>query len=225
LDQATAFLSAHPYLCDLDAAQVERLARAAVLRHLARGEILALEGDPSVSAYFIIEGRIRALKSSAQGREQIVEELTPGQLLYLVPLLDGGPLPVTTQAATRATLLGLARETWLALLHDHPDLVMTVLREFALRLRRLTALVEDLSLRSVPERLARLLLTRATAAEAHRLTQREMAAQLGTVREVLARTLAHFEQQGWVRLERGVIEITDASALRALAGGASDAGR
>jgi len=66
----------------------------------------------------------------------------------------------------------------------------------------------------VSERLAKLLLAHAASPDERRTTQREMAAQLGTVREVVARTLAQFEMQGWIRLERGSITIVDAEALR-----------
>ena len=97
----------------------------------------------------------------------------------------------------------------------------------------LSSLVEDLALRSVPERLARLLLARiesgcqgsaygSRAATRRRMTQREMAAQLGTVREVVARNLADLERRGWIQVRRGVIEIVDPDALRAFASGDVD---
>ncbi len=91
---------------------------------------------------------------------------------------------------------------------------MRVLVMFAQRMRKLTSLAEDLSLRTVPERLAKLLIERAVSSADHRMTQREMAAQLGVVREVVARSLSRFEQQGWIRVRQGVIEILDPEALR-----------
>jgi CRP-like cAMP-binding protein len=151
----------------------------------------------------------------------VVAELEPGEPFYLVPALDDQPLPVTTQAATRATLLRLPRADLLALLQEQPDLTLGLLRYLARRLRQLTTLVEGLALYTVPQRLARLLAERAAAPDAQRITQREMAAQLGTVREVVARTLAQFAERGWLRLGRGSIEILDLQALRELAAGDS----
>jgi CRP/FNR family transcriptional regulator len=90
---------------------------------------------------------------------------------------------------------------------------MNVLRELAQRLRKFSALIGDLSLLTVPQRLAKLLVERARSGGRHHATQREMAAQLGTVREVVARSLSQFEDQGWVRVGRGVIEILDADML------------
>lgn len=207
------YLAQHEYFSELDAAQLDWVARLATLHRLSRGQILSLEGDPCSTVYFVVEGRVRAIKMSPQGREQVVNELQPGQAFYMVPALDGGPLPVTTQGATRATLVGFSCRDFVALLRRYPSIMMHVLGEFARRLRRLTSLIEDLALRSVSGRLARLLIERAKSAS-HRMTQREMAAQLGTVREVVARSLAQFERQGWIHVRRGLIEIVDPDALR-----------
>jgi len=184
---------------------------------LRAGEILALAGDPCEAIYFVVEGRLRAYVSSLQGREQVISELTAGDPVYLVAALDNQPLPTSTQAATRTTLLRLARAEFDALLREQLGLSMLILRYLAIRQRQLTALVESLSLFSVPQRLARLLVERATTPDAERLTQREMAARLGTVREVVARTLGQFADRGWLRLGRGSIEILDSQALRDLA--------
>jgi len=212
-----SFFSQHPLFRDLDERTLQRLAQQAVPVALHAGEILALDGDPCDAVYFLAEGRVRAIKATAQGREQVVTELGSGEPFYLVPALDEQPLPVTTQAATRATVLRLARADLIALLHEQPSLSLRLLHHLAQRLRALTTLVESLSLFSVPQRLARLLVERAASPDDHRMTQREMAAQLGTVREVVARTLGQFAERGWLRLGRGSIEILDAQALRDLA--------
>ncbi|NLG28742.1 MAG: Crp/Fnr family transcriptional regulator, partial [Chloroflexi bacterium] len=169
--------------------------------------------------YFVVEGRLRAIKSSLQGREQIITESVAGEPIYLVAALDGRPLPVTTQAATRATLLRLSLADFVALLSAQPEVARRLLTTLARRLRQLTTLVEALSLMSVPQRLARLLVERAEAPDGSRMTQREMAAQLGSVREVVARALGQFAERGWLRLGRGSIEILDLQALRDIASG------
>jgi len=213
-EAVNAFLAKHPYFRHVPLQDRERLLRQAHLRPLEEGEILALEGDPCTAVYVVLRGRVHALKTSAEGREQIVTSLLVGQVLYAVPALDGLPLPATAQAATHSVVLAIPRQAFLDALRTCPDMAMAVLRDFAGRLRQLTALVEDLALRSVAGRLARLLYERASQPGSPRMTQREMAAHLGTVREVVARTLAQFERQGWIRLGRGVIEILDAEALR-----------
>lgn len=216
---ASRYLSQHPLFADLDARALERLAQRAFTVWLEAGEYLRMDGDPCDGVYFVVEGRLRAIKSSLQGREQIITESVAGEPIYLVAALDGRPLPVTTQAATRATLLRLPLADFVALLSAQPEVARRLLTTLARRLRQLTTLVEALSLMSVPQRLARLLVERAEAPDGSRMTQREMAAQLGSVREVVARALGQFAERGWLRLGRGSIEILDLQALRDIASG------
>jgi CRP/FNR family cyclic AMP-dependent transcriptional regulator len=217
LDTIETFLAHHPYFQDVGKEEIARIARLATIRQAVAGEVLALEGDPCRAVYFVMRGRVRAFKLSPQGREQIINDLLPGQIFYLVPALDGGALPTTTRAATRATLLSFPCAAFVRMLDDHPTVAVQVLREFAGRLRALSSLVEDLSLRTVPQRLAKFLAERAQEGAPkpgqRQLTQREIASQLGTVREVIARSLADFDQRGWINLQRGVIEVVDLDAL------------
>ncbi|MBC7234592.1 MAG: Crp/Fnr family transcriptional regulator [Chloroflexi bacterium] len=208
------FIAQHPYFAELDETERQDLATTATVRTLARGEILALEGDECHRVYIVAQGRIQALKMSAEGREQVVAELLPGQVFYAVPALDGQGVPTTTQAATRATVIGFECQQFVHLLATHPTVAMHLLRDFAARLRRLSQLVEDLALRPVSARLARLLVERALSPQGHRMTQREMASRLGTVREVVSRALSEFEGRGWIAVHRGRIDILDLEALK-----------
>ncbi|MCD6520564.1 MAG: Crp/Fnr family transcriptional regulator [Anaerolineae bacterium] len=214
MDELTRYIAEHPYFAGLSAAELAQVCRMARVRHLGHGQVLALEGSPCEEVFLLLEGRVRALKTSPEGREQVVRELQPGEGFYLVPALDGGPLPVTTITATRVTLLSFSQEDFLFLLERYPTVARRVLVEFAGRLRRLAALTGELALRTVPQRLARLLLESARAGR--RMTQREMAAQIGTVREVVARALTDFERRGWLRRRRGIIELVDVRALQRL---------
>jgi CRP/FNR family transcriptional regulator len=219
LEAIVRYLQAHPFFQGLTADQLTQIGHRATLKTAKAGETLSLEGDPCTKVYLVLEGRVQALKASPQGREQVVAELGRGQALYVVAALDGGPLPATTRAHTRVTLLGFSRQDFVALLREHPELALQVLTDLARHVRQLSSLVEDLSLRTVPQRLARLLLERATSPHGHRMTQREMAAQLGTVREVLARALAQLQREGWIRVRRGVIEVVSPESLRAFSSG------
>jgi CRP/FNR family cyclic AMP-dependent transcriptional regulator len=187
------------------------------LRHLQRGQVLAMEGEPCTHVYWVAEGRLRILNTSVGGREQTLAELSVGEALNLVPALDGGTLPATAIAATRASIIGMRKEDLIGLLQRHPSLALVVLHDLALKLRKQTELIADLALRSVGERLARLLVHEAATVQGLHTTQREVAARLGTVREVLARELARFESRGWINLGRGIIEINNLAALRRFA--------
>ena len=214
MDSTIEYLSAHPYFRDLHRPEMLRIAQRAVKQRFASGQILALEGDPCRAVHFVIEGKVRVLKISPEGREQVLTTLGIGDPIHLVPALDGGPLPATTQALTESTTIFFSQSDFLGVLKEHPSVCRHILSDLARRLRQFGALAADLSLRTVSQRLAKMLVERALAEGRHRATQREMAAELGTVREVVARSLARFEGRGWVRVGRGVIEIVDVKALR-----------
>lgn len=206
----------HPFAKALPAEQFEQFRRRARIHSLQRGELLVLEGEPCSSVYWAAEGRLRVVKSSQDGREQTLTEALPGQALNLVPALDGGLMPATIVAATRAKVFSLSVHDLDALLETCPVLCRVLLRELAVRLREQTALAADLALRSVGERLARLIVSEALRAGGLYTTQREIASRLGTVREVVARELARFEERGWVKLGRGTVEVLDIEALQEL---------
>jgi len=102
------------------------------------------------------------------------------------------------------------------ILSEHPQVVLNIIKVLAERVRQLVSLVEDLSFRRVIGRVARILLEHAGDGTGPRpqLTQQEMAAMAGTVREVVARSLKALEEEGAIRLDRHRIVITDKEALQ-----------
>lgn len=197
---------------------IAALAAIAVEQRVDRGTLITMEGEPASAMYVVLAGRVKISRYSAEGREQIVYTVEAGDHFNTVPIFDGGPCPATTEALLPATLLVLYRDDVRALVARYPDLAAALLREFAGRLRHLVGLVEDLALHTVHGRLAKLLVEQAEAAErgAARppMTQAEMAAHLGTVREMIGRALKSFEIAGLIALDRGAIRIVDRAGLR-----------
>lgn len=130
--------------------------------------------------------------------------------------MDGGPNPASAEALTDAVIYVIARADFLRILERHPQASRAVLASFALRLRQMVELASDLSLRTVPQRLAKLLLEQAHIAG--QLTQHEMAASLGTVREVVGRALRTLGDEGLIRIDGHRIVITDREGLQRRAG-------
>ncbi|MHB9031628.1 MAG: Crp/Fnr family transcriptional regulator [Anaerolineae bacterium] len=206
----------HPYYHMLEPRAFAALRRRMAIHQLQRGAILSQEGEPCTAVYWVAEGRLRVITLALNGRDHTLTEAAKGQVLNLVPALDGGPAPATIVAATRAAVFALPCTALEELVQQYPQLASLLLHDLAARLRQQTAQAADLALRSVAERLARLLVGAAASADGLHTTQREMASRLGTVREVVARELARFEERGWVKLGRGSIEITDLQALKDL---------
>ncbi len=211
------FLKSMPYFEGLGPAALADLAARARQRTYARGELIVLEGEPPQAACFVVSGQVRIYKLSAEGREQVLDRLGPGEGFNLVPLFDGQANPASAAAVNAATICLIAREDFLAAVRRYPPLAMTILANLAGRLRHLAGLVEDLSFRTVRARLARYLLRQASQ-PGRRLTQAEMAAELGTVRDVIGRSLAEFQDEGLIAIDRHRIVIKNRDALEALAG-------
>lgn len=211
--QEITSLEHFPAFAGLTAAQLSRAAALAHRRRFERGECLLLEGEPCQAAYFVARGRVRVSKVSSDGREQVLALLRPGEALNLVPLFDGGPNPASAQALTEVEVYAFARADFLHLVQEIPQVAQNILADFAGKLRLLVGLVEDLSFRSVAGRLARFLLAQEHEPPGRRWTQEEIAAHLGTVREMVGRVLRAWQDEGLVRLERGRVVVLERGRL------------
>jgi CRP/FNR family transcriptional regulator, cyclic AMP receptor protein len=199
----------------LPPAALNRLVETAIPRAYEPDETIFLAEEPCRAVYFIVRGQVRVYRLSPEGQKQVLAILGPGQAFNTVPpFLEDAVTHASAEALTRVTIYALPKEDYLRLMRRCPDLAMGVLREFAQRLDHLTGLVEDLALHSVTGRLARFLLQQAEGeAVARRWTQAEMAEQLGTVRDVVGRSLRGFEDRGLIRMERGRIVLLNRPGL------------
>jgi len=174
----------------------------------------------------VVSGRIEVRQVSLRGREQVFHTEGPGATLGEGPLFDGGGYIASAVALERSRVLFLPREEVLALCRRRPEVALAILAALARRLRRFAEMVGDLAFRPVAERLARYLDRAATSPAPvtglviHlELTQAQLAARLGTVRELIARALAHLERAGAIRRQGRRIVIRDRARLRAYARG------
>ncbi len=213
-------LSSVPLFSELDANVLDVVRHAAAPQHYAAGETVFLQGDPCAGLYIVQEGWLKGIITSPAGREQIIRLLGPGDVFNEIGLLTDGRNLVTVQALEDSTLWVIERETMLRLMDEHPRLCRAITRNLAERVLHLMKLVEDLSMRTVKSRMARLLLENAVEGVINRrrwMTQTEMAARLGTVLDVVNRTLNSLENDGLIIFERYKIQILDCKLLEELA--------
>ena len=202
---------------DLPDDAVARVARVAYVRAYEPREMVIFEGDPCQAAYFIVEGQVRVFRLSLSGREQVLVRLGPGQAFNTVPPFQARSVNhANVEALTPVTLYAISRDNILELVGECAELSLAILGDFADRLDHLTSLVEDLSLRTVRGRLARFLLERAEDGVVTRhWTQEEIASHLGTVRDMVGRTLRSLADSGLVRMERQRVVLLDRQGLEA----------
>ncbi|MEO8042669.1 MAG: Crp/Fnr family transcriptional regulator, partial [Acidobacteriota bacterium] len=177
--------------------------------------------------YVIAEGSVRAFRTGIDGREQVIHVEKAITTIAEVPVFDNGMYPSTVAADEESLVLSIAKEKVRAACLKHPQLALSAARLFASRLRKCAELVESLSLREVGQRLARLLLEEAekSGTEKHgvtsfrqQLTHNQLAARIGTVREVVSRVMFRLQEQGLIAAKGKIITIPDTAALGRYAG-------
>jgi len=204
-----------PLLAGLPVPVRVALAGAMAVRMCEPGELLLVGGEPCEAAYFVLEGNVRVFRDAPSGRQQVLTKIAPGQPFNLVPALRSrGTNHASVQAIERGRLLRIGSGELLSLVRRFPDLGLALLGYLADKLDHLTNLVETISLRSVRGRLARFLLDHAEGGQVpRRWTLDDIAAQLGTVRDMVGRALRGLSDAGLIELNRERIVLLDRFGL------------
>ena len=208
----------------LSESELTFLAQHAVARSFSAGEIVFSEGDPCSGMYVVQSGHVRIFKTSAGGREQVLSIDGPGGSVAELPVFDGGNYPASVSAIEDSTLLFIAKQDFHALCLAHPQVALKVLRVIGARLRKLVGIIEELSFTTVRHRLAAFLV-RLARREGARVngeievtlpaSNQELAAQIGTVRELVSRNLSRFQSEKLIRMDGRKIVIADLKTLEA----------
>ena len=184
------------------------------------GRMVFREGEPSPGLYWLQSGTLKAVKYSTTGREQILHLIKPGQTFNEVGALSTLPNPASVVALVPAQVWHIPGDTIKQLIRQDPDFVQSIIDVLSERLRDSAALIEDLSLRPVIGRLSRLILDEAdgdTLLRPSWYTQNELAARLGTVTDVIQRSLRKLEGDNLIEVGREQILIMDRDELENLA--------
>jgi CRP-like cAMP-binding protein len=210
-------LSEVPFLHGLPPEVLESVRRAGTVRRYERGEALFHRGAEAKGLFVVLRGTVRVYQIGDTGREHILTMEQPGSSVAELPLFDGGPYPANAEAAEESVLFTLGREHFADLLESQPKIAQQVIRTLSQRLRRLVQTVEGLALKEVRQRVAAVLLR---LAQEHGpeftlpATNEQLAAQLGTVREVVSRALHGFAHDGLVELDGRDVRVLDLQGLR-----------
>jgi CRP/FNR family transcriptional regulator len=209
------------YFRALPAVEVRRLLATCESRTLRSHEALFRQGEPCRGLYVVAAGSIEVRQVSSRGREQVFHTESAGATLGEGPLFDGGGYIASAFAQVPSRVLLIPRAVLRALCRRRPEVALAILETLARRVRGFAGIVADLAFHPVAERLARYLdaAARPGAEVALPLTQAQLAARLGTVRELVARALNQLEQGGVIARRRSRIVIRDRGRLAALARG------
>jgi CRP/FNR family transcriptional regulator, cyclic AMP receptor protein len=217
-------LKATPLFAALDDSEITTLAGRCGIRPYTPGEMLFSEGEPCKGLHIVVSGRVRIFKTALNGREHVLAVEGPGASVAELPVFDGGNYPASGSAMEKTDVLFISRQDLRSICLEKPEVSLKMLQVVGTRLRRLVGIIEELSFTTVRHRLISWLLRQA-AAEG-RATERgilislntshqELAAQIGTVRELISRNLARLQAQSFIEMDGRNITILDKEGLEA----------
>lgn len=212
-----------PLFASLSELEMRSLCRRVTRRRFRRGELLFSEGDPCLGLFLVASGKVRIFKISPAGREQVLALEGPGSSFAELPVFDGGTYPASASAVEDAELLFISRKDFQNFCREHPEVALKVIAVVGSRLRRLVGIIEELSFTTVRHRLIGLILRLAQtggrvskAGVSVELTKshQDLAAELGTVRELISRNLSRLQAEGFLEIEGRRLTVTDLAGLK-----------
>lgn len=212
---------------ELDDKLLTEITSSASIKDIKNGQILFDEGGPAHSFFIVISGKVKVFKMSSEGKEQILMIAVPGDSFAEAAMFSGGDFPASAQALEESKVMVIDRLRFLTLLGKNPALAMNLIGRLSELLRKLTLLVEGLSLTDVTSRLAHYLVERAEAEGKAgerpgvlTLTEKKsvLASLLGTIPETLSRSLARLSKEEAIEVRGSEIEVLDIDKLRKIGG-------
>lgn len=192
-------------------------------KNYAKGTSIIMEGEKSLWFYIVLTGKVKIFKTSDDGREHIFHFARKGDYFGETSMMDGLPAPCSAMAVAPSTLLAVRDTDLKELMSSHPEICRLLMINISRKMRKMMEMIEDLSFKNVPDRLAKILVEMAdnegvkagnnTILERN-LTLYELASMVGTVREVITRSLQKLEKEGYITIARQQIEILDLDGLR-----------
>jgi CRP-like cAMP-binding protein len=211
-----------PLFSALDDAAAHELRQSMVALKLNKGQVLFKEGQDGDRLFVVVHGKIKLGTTSADGRENLLSILGPGEMFGELSLFDPEPRTSTATAVTDAKLVSLAHEAVIGLVTTNPQTSLELLRRLAQRLRKSNEILADLVFADVPGRVAKAIMDLGERFGVqkedglhvnHDLTQEELAQLVGASRETVNKALADFAARGWVKLEPRAVLVTDVERI------------
>ena len=223
MDHADDVLRRAPLFRALDDDGAAALQAGVTIVELARGERLFEEGASGNQLYVVLDGKIKLTRAAADGRENLLSVVGPGEMFGELSLFDPRPRTASAIAVTDSRLGALAHDDLRNWLTGRPDVALHLLQALAQRLRRANDVMADLVFTDVPGRVAKALLDLADRFGAvrdeglqvnHDLTQEELAQLVGASRETVNKALADFAARGWLQLSAKSVLLIEPDRLR-----------
>jgi CRP/FNR family transcriptional regulator, cyclic AMP receptor protein len=203
------------------AGDLEQIAAASRLRDFRRGQVVFTAGDPSDTLIVVVSGSVKVVVRSADGGELTLTVIEPGGLFGEVSVADNGPRSTGAEALEESRLLLVPRDKVADICSRVPAVAYALTVSLAAMLRRLTEETSDLVFLDLPRRVAKILLGQPRDGDGVvqlRMSQEELAHQVGGTRQSVNAALRGFERRGWIEVHGRAVAVRDAAALGRFAG-------
>lgn len=209
-------LRSFDFLRGLEETTLARLADCATWKVFSPNSIIFWEGDVESNLFYLQYGSLKVLKSSPDGREQVLKFIEAGEIFNEIGVLAKKPNPATALALEESGIWLIPRQALEETLLAYPHTAIQIIENMADKIIELVTLATDLSLKTVEARFATLLLEQAKGdvIERHRWTnQTELASRLGTVPDVLSRVIRELTKAELIEMDKQSIRILDRDGL------------
>lgn len=218
-----AILAKVPLFSSLSPEQLAALENNSSVVRLDKGRLIFLEGAQADAFYVLLTGQVKIYKASAEGKEQILHILGPGEPFAEVPMFQGAQYPANAMAIQPSIVLAMEKSTLIRLMKRDSGLALAMLAALSARLRQMATMIGQITLREVPARLAAYLLLAAETNGADTfaldMSKGHLAGFLGATREALSRALGRLADSGLIAMDNRTITILDRERMNALAEG------
>ena len=211
-----------PILSSLSQSDWEKIKHLFVEKRFGKDDYIFFEGDPFSWLGVVLEGRVKMIKHSENGKDVVVDMISSGGMLGELAAFNGEPYPATAQAMEPTVVASIQRDDYLRLLKQYPALALRVIEELGRRLREAQEMIKSMAVERVERRIARILLKLAATTGSSSeegivielsLTRQDIAEMVGTTVETAIRTMSKFRKKGLVQTKRGRVVILDPHQL------------
>jgi CRP/FNR family transcriptional regulator len=220
-------ISKIPFFSSLSPGEIGEISRCMGVKSFRRRETVFSEGAPSGFFYILISGKVKMTKSSAEGKEIIIELISPGDFFGAFAALRGFPYPADAVAMADSVVLSIGRPDLLRIIERFPNLMYNLTSHLSERVREFPDVLKSIALERVELRISSLLLklARKTGAKTEdgglqinmKLTKQDIAEMVGSTVETTIRVMSRFEKAGLIKTAAGRIVIRNRKGLASVA--------
>ncbi len=218
------FLKKVSIFSNLTDEQYRMVAKICKIKKYNKKDTIFNDGDKALGFYIVFDGKVKIYKVSYEGREQILHIFGNYQIFGEVPVFSNRVFPATATTLVDSEIVFIPKDEFIRLIRQHPKIALQIIGVLSMRLHTFTNVIENLSLKEIPSRLASyLLFLKEKSGDKTKLelnvNKSQLSSILGTIPETLSRIFTKMSQNKILELNGKYITINDLEKLEAIAEG------